>query len=352
MTKDYAPQGFQYPSTRYSGSKRKFLDWIWEKVKDIPFQSVLDVFGGSGSVSLLFKRYGKQVSYNDLMKFNQIIGTAIIENDSVTVTPQDINGVLQFSNNNYPDFIQKQFAGIFFLDEENAWLDKVVKNIGEVEDKFKRAILLSSLFQACLAKRPFNLFHRANLNIRVASVERTFGNKTTWERPFPELLKRYVAEYNKAVFANGRENRVIGGYDSLVAPNGVDLVYIDPPYFSRSASHGTNYMTFYHFLEGLSDYRSWPEKIKSSLGKTKRIPDTEEISRFVRKSQIVSSFEKLLSRYKDNIIVLSYQSNGIPTKDEIISMLQDLGKKVTVYSRTHRYALSSQSDEELLFIAQ
>jgi len=84
----------------------------------------------------------------------------------------------------------------------------------------------------------------------------------------------------------------------------------------------------------------------------KRIPDTEEISRFVRKSQIVSSFEKLLSRYKDNIIVLSYQSNGIPTKDEIISMLQDLGKKVTVYSRTHRYALSSQSDEELLFIAQ
>jgi len=52
----------------------------------------------------------------------------------------------------------------------------------------------------------------------------------------------------QAVVANGRENRVIGGYDSLVAPNGVDLVYIDPPYFSRSASHGTNYMTFYHFF--------------------------------------------------------------------------------------------------------
>jgi adenine-specific DNA-methyltransferase len=352
MTKDYAPQNFKYPTTRYSGSKRKFVGWIWENVKDIPFRSVLDVFGGSGSVGLLFKRYGKQVFYNDLMKFNQIIGTAVIENDSVTVTPEEVDAVLQFKSNNYHDFIRKEFAGIYFLDEENAWLDKVIKNIGEVEDRLKRAILLSSLFQACLAKRPFNLFHRANLNIRVATVERTFGNKTTWERPFSELLKRYVAEYNNAVFDNGQDNRVIGGYDSLAAPNGVDLVYIDPPYFSQTASHGTNYMTFYHFLEGLSEYEGWSEKIKSSTGKTKRISDTEEISRFVRKSQIPSSFEKLLRRYKDNLVVLSYQSNGIPSKDEIISMFQTLGKKVTVHTKAHRYVLSSKSGEELLFIAQ
>lgn len=351
MTKDYAPEGFQYPSTRYSGSKRKFVDWIWEQLKDIPFQSVLDVFGGSGSVSLLFKRYGKRVFYNDLMKFNQIVGTAIIENDSVIVSQDDVNRVSQFLHNGYDDFIQKEFAGMFFIEEENVWLDKVIQNIEEIGDKYKRAILMSSLFQACLAKRPFNLFHRANLNVRLASVNRSFGNKTTWERSFPELLKRYAAEYNKAVFSNGQENRVIGGYDSLVAPNGVDLVYLDPPYFSKSASHGTNYMTFYHFLEGLSDYKNWPEKIKSSRGKVKRMPDNHEVSRFVRKSQIPSSFEKLLSRYKDNIIVLSYQSDGIPSKEEIITELSNLGKEVRIISRAHRYVLSSQQKEELLFIA-
>ena len=199
-------------------------------------------------MSLLFKRYGKQIFYNDLLRFNQIVGTAVIENSTVKVTPEDLNTVLQFTADGYPDFIQREFKGTFFLDTENAWLDRVVTNISKVENKYKRAILMASLFQACLAKRPFNLFHRANLNIRLASVKRSFGNKTTWKHPFRELFNRYVVEYNKAIFSNGQENRVIGGYDALSVPNGVDLVYLDPPYFSRSASRGTNYLIFYHFL--------------------------------------------------------------------------------------------------------
>lgn len=244
---DYAPPDFQYPSTRYSGSKRRLLDWIWEHIKDLRFNSVLDVFGGTGSVSLMFKRYGKKVLYNDLLKFNQIIGTAVVENSKVTVTEEDINAVLKFSQDGYPNFIQREFHGIFFLDKENAWLDKVVTNITSMKDRYKRSILMASLFQACLAKRPFNLFHRANLYIRTAHVKRTFYNKTTWERPFPVLFKRYASEYNKAIFSNGQRNMVIGGYDALSAPNGVDLVYLDPPYFSAITFSGTNYLTFYHF---------------------------------------------------------------------------------------------------------
>lgn len=348
---DYAPQDFQCPTTRYSGSKRRFLEWIWEHVKDLPFHSVLDVFGGTGSVSLLFKCYGKRALYNDLLKFNQIVGTAIIENDRVKVTSDDIDAVLQAPLNGYPDFIQREFKGIFFTDEENAWLDKMAVNTSRVEDKYKQAILMASLFQACLAKRPFNLFHRANLNIRTASVRRTFGNKTTWERPFPELFRRYVAEYNKAIFSNSQENRVVGGYDALLAPNGVDLVYLDPPYFCASASQGTNYLTFYHFLEGLSDYENWPAKISSSNGRVKRIPDTEEISRFTRKSEMLSSFNKLFEHFRDSIIVLSYQSDGIPSKNEIVSILRNFKRQIEVFSKPHRYVLSSHPKEELLFIA-
>jgi adenine-specific DNA methylase len=348
---DYAPLGFQYPSTRYSGSKRRLLDWIWEHVQDIRFQSVLDVFGGTGSVSLLFKRHGKQVLYNDLLKFNQIIGTAIIENDCVTVAEEDINAVLELSQDEYPDFIQREFQGIFFLDEENAWLDKVVTNITKTEDRYKRSILMASLFQACLAKRPFNLFHRANLYIRTTPVERTFGNKTTWERPFPELFRRYAIEYNKAVFANGKRNKVIGGFDALSAPNGVDLVYIDPPYFSANASQGTNYLAFYHFLEGLADYENWAERISAANGKVKRIHDTKGIQHFTKKSEILISFAKLLERFQDNIIVLSYQSDGIPSRDDILCMLGSFGKKVKVFEKSHRYVLSSKLKTELLLIA-
>ena len=44
-------QDIKFPSTRFSGSKRRFLFWIWENIRDIKFKTVLDVFGGTGSVS-------------------------------------------------------------------------------------------------------------------------------------------------------------------------------------------------------------------------------------------------------------------------------------------------------------
>ena len=348
---DCAPQGFQYPSTRYSGSKRRFLDWIWENVEALEFDSALDVFGGTGSVSLMFKRYGKRVLYNDLLKCNQAIGAAIIENDDVKVTEEDVANVLEFAQDEYPDFIQREFQGIFFTDDENLWLDRVITNVSQVENPYERAILMASLFQACLAKRPFNLFHRANLYLRLNEVPRTFGNKTTWERPFPELFKRYIAEYNRAVFSNDRENRVIGGFDAISAPNGVDLVYLDPPYFSRDASQGTNYLAFYHFLEGLSNYKRWVEDSSLLYGKTKKIPDNEAIQRFTRKDKVLLSFTQLLERFQDSIIVLSYQDEGIPPRAEICCILSELGKSVEVFEKPHRYALSRRKRTELVFVA-
>ncbi len=349
--KDLVSSEFAYPSTRYSGSKRRLLGWIWEHVKELKFDSVLDLFGGTASVSLLFKRYGKRVYYNDLFKFNQLIGKALVENKETKVTASDLERVLLLNGNGYPDFIQKNFKGIFFLDEENAWLDKVVANISQVRDEYKRSILFASLFQACLSKRPFNLFHRANFYLRTADVPRSFGNKTTWDHPFEDMLVRYVGEYNRAVFDNGRDNLVIGGYDACLAPNGVDLVYMDPPYFS-SKNGGTDYLAYYHFLEGIADYENWGNRINGTKSKIRQIAPFPEVEAWTRRDKIRQSFKKLIERFQDNIVVLSYRSEGIPSPEEIMEMLKSYKKDIKVYSRPHRSALSRTIREELLFIAK
>ncbi len=57
-------------------------------------------------------------------------------------------------------------------DNENIWLDNIIRRINMLEGhnpqetENKRAICFNALFQASLRKRPFNLFHRKNLNIR------------------------------------------------------------------------------------------------------------------------------------------------------------------------------------------
>lgn len=343
---------FQYPSTRYSGSKRRLLPWLWNHMQSIQFDSVLDVFGGTASVSLMFKVHGKKVKYNDLLKSNQIIGKALIENKSITVTEQDLNLVFETNTRDYPDVIQTEFEGLFFTNEENTWLDRVVTNIHRlIDNEYKSAIIIACLFQACLSKRPYNLFHRANLYMRLADVERSFGNKVTWEKPFPEVIKFYVNEYNHAIFDNGKNNKVIGGKNALSAPNGVDLVYLDPPYFSQSQNQGTNYLNFYHFLEGIADYGNWINRIDQTK-KHKPIYDVEEIQAFTDKRKIYSSFETMLKRYRNNIMVLSYRSDGIPRKEEIIEILTGLGKRVSIHEKSYQYALSANITEELIFIAE
>lgn len=51
-----------FPSTRYQGSKQKFVDWIWQCIKDIPFHTVLDAFGGTGSIAYKMKEEEKKKS--------------------------------------------------------------------------------------------------------------------------------------------------------------------------------------------------------------------------------------------------------------------------------------------------
>jgi adenine-specific DNA methylase len=342
----------KFPSTRYSGSKRRFLHWIWENVSDIKFDSALDVFGGTASVSLLFKQKGKRVHYNDILSFNQIIGTALIANSKTTVTGNDLENIFKSKPISKKKTIQNLYTGTFYLEQENIWLDNFIQKVAMVDDKFKRAIILSALFQACLSKRPFNLFHRANLNLRTNDVKRNFGNKTTWEKPFEELIKKFVAEYNQSVFDNEKKNKVVGGHDALYCPNGVDLVYIDPPYFSNNHSSGLNYLEYYNFLEGIANYNKWTDLVIDSETNVPKLKEKKAIQHFTNKEQITNSIEKLIERFQDNIIVMSYLDEGIPDKQTIKKIFKKYGKKVTVKEKQHKYALSHYSKNELLFIAK
>jgi adenine-specific DNA methylase len=339
-----------FPTTRYQGSKRKLLPWIYEAVRDKKFRTALDGFGGTGSVSYLFKTMGKAVTYNDMLRFNYLIGKALVENSGVTLLkPECVNLLRQQKNAGKPRLIEKHFKDVFFLPHENRWLDQVVANIYAMDgiDKlsieFKRAIGLFAVFQACMIKRPFNLFHRRNLSLRIADVERSFGNKTSWDRPFDEYFTRFVAEANNSVFDSGQPCRAQNKSLMQIDASEYDLIYIDPPYLNQKGSSETSdYLRCYHFLEGIANYSQW-ESLINHADATHRLdlPNTNDF----RLETIHETFEEILHRFRKSIVVLSYKKHGIPSTDYLMKLVKKFKKKVSSRSVHYKYALNSQNGE-------
>jgi adenine-specific DNA-methyltransferase len=338
-----------FPNTRYQGSKYKLLNWIEHIVKDLQFETVLDAFGGTGSVSYLFKKMGKEVIYNDYLEFNSLIAKALIENDSIELSGETLNFILhKHSYISYPTFIEDTFKNIYFTDEENAWLDQTITNIRLIRDEYEQAIAYFALFQSCISKRPYNLFHRKNLYVRMAEVQRSFGNKKTWDTPFEEHFIKFVEQANGAVFDNQKENIVLNESVTELNVETPDLVYIDPPYINKNGI-GVDYFQFYHFLEGLVNYHDWQDRIDY---RSKHLRLKNGKSPWSDKSQITQAFTDLIYKFKDSILVISYRDDGIPSIPELITILEKVGKKPKMYHAEYKYVLSNNSSKEVLIVAE
>jgi len=337
-----------FPSTRYQGSKYKLVDWIWENIKELEFKTALDAFGGTGSVAYLLKSKGKQVTYNDILKFNWYIGLALIENNSIKLSEEDVDFLItRHKEIQYPTFVYDTFKDIYYTDEENQWIDTVATNISFLENIYKKALAYYALFQSCIAKRPFNLFHRKNLYIRLSEVERSFGNKATWDTPFETHFKNFVLEANRAVFSNNLENKALNK-DVFEIEGTFDLVYIDPPYISKKGT-GVDYLEFYHFLEGLAKYSEWKELIDYN-SKHRRFKKVKNC--WNDENEIYNAFERLFKKFSDSILVVSYRSDGIPSIDELEELLKKYKKTINIFVRkNYKYVLSNGHTDEVLFIA-
>ena len=336
-----------FPSTRFQGSKLKITDWIWESVQGLNFDSALDAFGGTGSVGYMFKKKGKKVTCNDILKFNWYIGLALIENDAAKLAQEDVDFIVKrHTDMKYPTFIHDTFHDIYFTDEENIWIDTVAANIRTIDRIYKRALAYFALFQSCIRKRPFNLFHRKNLYLRFSEVERNFGNKATWDTPFEDHFRKFSEEANQAVFSNCRENRCLN-LDIFDVGGAYDLVYIDTPYISRKG-FGVDYLGFYHFLEGLVHYETWPEMIDNRT-KHKRLKGRGSV--WTDKKLIHSAFDQLFRQFRDSILVISYRADGIPSLDELVDLLKKYKEDIQEIKRkNYKYALSTNHSEEILLI--
>ena len=315
----------KYPSTRYMGSKTKLLKHIWQAASQFKFDSVLDLFSGSGVVGYMFKAHGKTVLSNDYMAMASIYSKALIENNSVVLDIDEAKKLLTPSLQN-DEFVSKTFKDLYFTDDENKLIDDIRANIKTIRNPYKRAIALSALMRSCIKKRPRGIFTYTGY--------RYDDGRLDLQTSLQDHFINAVEIINGAIFDNGKVNLSKRG-DAMKVTNKPDLVYMDPPYYSKLSDN--EYVRRYHFIEGLAcDWKDVEIQLHTITKKFKSYPTP-----FSSRSGASDAFDKLFKKYRDSIIIVSYSSNSLPTLDEMIALLSKY-KKVEVVQIDHKYSFGNQ----------
>jgi DNA adenine methylase len=316
----------KYPSTRFMGSKNKLLSEIWNTCNRFEFDSILDLFSGSGVVSYMFKAQGKKVYSNDYMAMSSVYTKAMVENNSVRLTPADVKKILAPIRKD-DAFVAKTFEGLYFTNEENRLIDRVRANIKSMRNVYKKSIAMAALMRACTKKRPRGIFTYTGY--------RYDDGRLDLQTSLEEHFINAVEVINGSIFDNGKENNSRRG-DAMSFSGKPDLVYMDPPYYSKLSDN--EYVRRYHFIEGLAcDWTDVEMQWHTTTKKFKSYPTP-----FSSRKGASDAFDKLFYKFKDSIIVVSYSSNSLPTLDEMVEILSKY-KRVEVVKVDHKYSFGNQN---------
>jgi DNA adenine methylase len=319
-----------FPPTKFMGSKQTLLPFIFKSLNRVKYDSVLDAFSGSGCVSYEFKRRGKSVVSNDFLHCSFVTAKALIENNSTKIDDQALRKLMTVRNDAItPSKVADTYSDLFFTKSECQFLDSLWANIQDLSSGYQRNLALAAACRACQKKRPRGIF--------------TVIGKKGWDArkdlklSLQEQFANAVRIFNNSVFDNGKAHRAVWSDIMNLPDTDFDLVYLDPPYWSPLSDN--DYVRRYHFIEGYSRY--W-EGLDIDMN-TKARKFKSYLSPFSQLGAARNALSQLFERYSDSTIIVSYSSNGLPSKSELLSMLESVKRKVTVFETDHRYSFANQA---------
>lgn len=338
-----------FPSTRYQGSKRKLLPFLYAACCDYNFSDVLDLYSGTGSVSLMFRGMGKRVSANDYLLYNSTTSRVLLTATNNWLESLNISELIQRSlepNAQAKTYVQEHFSGIYFRDGENEQIDWFCANLAGFTPR-EADLLVYLMGQAMLMKRPYNLFHRANLEMRTKDVPRSFGNAKTWETSFQKHMLGLANKLLKCPFHGPAGKSLCFNTGDLSQINSTpEFIYLDPPYLNRR-NIPVDYSSFYHFLDGLVNYELFAQGNQKYPYK----PINLMPSRWKTAAGGLEEVKSVFERWPTAIVAISYRGDGRPSVDELKACFVSAGYDLTEHTAVeYKYALSKQFDatEELI----
>lgn len=307
---------------RFIGNKTQLL----ENIKGVIDKHVTgattfcDIFSGTASVARYFKQW-YEVYSNDLLYFSYCLQRGTVENPrrpqftELSLNTGIIDPIKYFNTmptkamewlSQEKRFFQNNYSpegGRMYITDSNALRIDFSRNM--VEEWHNQGFLSDDEYfylVACIIEGiPF-----------VSNIAGTYG---AFSKIWDKRSNKLFVLVDLPVFYNGRDNKSYNKDGaSLLQDISGDILYIDPPYNERQ------YLPNYHVLETAAKY-----DFPILRGVTGQRPYEQNRSDFCSKRTVVSAFDTLLGNAKFKHILLSYNTDGIMTIEEIEATMKKHG---------------------------
>lgn len=306
----------------YIGSKYKLSTFLKEEIKSAVGGSLsdkvfCDMFAGTGVVGRIFKQHVKSVISNDIEDYSYVLNKNYIQNYAQL---QDNESYIKELNElplREDGFIYNHYClgsgstRQYFSDENGKKIDTIRLKIDELKRSKK---IDDNMYYFLLA----SLIESADKVANTASMYAAFLK--TLKKP---AQRKLILE--PAYFEQSHNGHVVYQEDSnsLIKKIKGDILYLDPPYNHRQ--YGANY----HILNTIALYDEFVPKGKTGMRAYSR-------SMYCKKNRVRESFEELIKNADFKYIFLSYNNEGIMSKDEVKYIMSKYGKydlKVKAYKK-------------------
>ena len=310
---------------RFIGNKTNLLNDIAQVIKencDGTEKVFCDIFSGTASVARFFKNKYKIIS-NDLLYFSYVLQKGTIENNEIPSFKKledrlNIHDVFDYLENidikqeKFNKFIYENYSPNkkcerMYLTSENALRIDFIRNKieewrnKELIDKNEYYYLLAALIEGV----PF-----------VSNITGTYGAYLKqWDK---RAFKKFEMIRLNVIDNNVKNQCYNKNSNDLIQEISGDILYLDPPYNERQ------YLPNYHLLETIARYDNPEIKGKTGI----RVYNSEK-SNYCIKNKVYSEMEELIKNAKFKHIIVSYNQDGLLSKNDIETILKKYGNKET-----------------------
>ena len=317
----------------YIGNKRTLLGFIGEGIKKVQKKlnknkiKTFDVFSGSGIVARYLKQFSELLIVNDLEKYSTVINECYLSNEN------DIN--ISLLKEYYKDLISesdKELVRGIISELYAPGNDKDIQPDDRVFYTCRNAMYIDTI-RLLIDKIPQDdqkyflapLMSEASIHANTSGVFKGFyKNKETGIGQFGgknrDALLRITGDIKLPfpIFSNFSCDTIICNDDSnkiIKTLPETDVAYLDPPY--NQHPYGSNYF----MLNLILDY-----KYPLNISKVSGIPGNWNRSYYNKNNFALETLTYLVENINSKYVLISFNSEGIITKDQMNNMLEKFGK--------------------------